>query len=282
MFTLKQFLDSETVPEHSKGLVDDLRRYFAGQKILIVNMTDEKDDLKTGEDVEAQLKHTLMALSGTEPQSAPYSRLPTLNPEQYCLISFTGKKRKFVDYERDNDFHRFESVMNVIREARTPIIALCAGHQLFGKAYGGRIEMIGQGQGSSPEVRMDGWLNPYEEGKGRILTPDHPLFSQYLLTDGSIHHRHAEHVTGMDSRVQVLAESIAANGKKLAYILELKDTGKHMIGFQNHPERNPNHGLKQNEGPHFSGLVLLVSALHLLTVDSQNYGATKQELYLPK
>jgi hypothetical protein len=93
------------------------------------------------------------------------------------------------------------------------------------------------------------------------------LFESYITTDGITHHRHAEYVAGMDGRVRVLAES-TANGRIMPYVLELKDANKHIIGFQNHPERNSWYNLREGEQPHFGGLVLLVSALNLLPVRS--------------
>ncbi len=281
MFTLQEFMATQEIPEHSKGIINNLYRYFSTRKSLVVNMLDEKDGLPLDASGKIPTSQTLEVLTGIEPDKIQYSKLGEVNLDKYSLISFTGKARKFCDYEEDKDFDRFEPVIKIIRETSVPIIALCAGHQLVGKAYGGKIEMVGIDPGTGSEIKINGWLNPYQDSHG-ILTLDHPLFSEYLKTDRTIHHKHAEHVSGMDDRVAVLAESIAPNDKYMAYVLELKDPKKHIIGFQNHPERNPHSNLSKGEKPHYSGLVFLVSALDLLTVNSQKYTETKQRLYLSR
>jgi gamma-glutamyl-gamma-aminobutyrate hydrolase PuuD len=276
-FNLEDFMNATDVPAQSKEQAKRVKEYFNRGGALVVDMFDEHDDIPVKERTGIyDAAHALEELTGVAPVIRPYSEISTTDVDKHPLMYIPGKHANFGDYISKRDFERFKPLSKKIRDSKVPIIGSCGGHQLIGLAYDGTIgKVAGSVHNTAEQPRVEGWMDPNPDNEG-ILNPDHPLFKEYLKTDGVVHHNHQEFVKGMDNRIAVLAES-SINGQAIPYVMESTIPEKHIISFQYHPHRDPRHNLP--DGSHFSGLVLLVSALDLLLPNSSNYTLKKKELY---
>lgn len=284
---INELRNARSIPEDTKESVEksiqELLRYFRAEgRALFVEMYDERD----GADRAARNSDTfraMEALTGREPRIIEYSRLDKIKPSEYALITFSGKTTKFVAYRDFGD--RFGPLMEMIRETRVPVLAQSAGHPLSGAAYDGQIKRLDCREPwelDDHDMGVYGWRN-LKSNSSAIITPNHPLFAEYLKTDGRVWHSQAESVRGLnDDDIAILVDSTAKNGERMSHTFELKNPSKHFIALQPDLGINPSRGMRSREQPHYSGIVLLVSALELLTTHSAQYTQTKEQLYAPK
>src|SRR5712692_4901469 len=129
------------------------------------------------------------------------------------LIILTGSSA-LLSKPRTRDL--FQPEMDLVRNARFPILGICYGHQIIGSAFGAPMRDLGQ------------MLRGYEKVS---IVLKHPLFDG-LPSDMVVAESHRQELTKVPDEFQLLARSTTSNVEAIAH------RSKPIYGVQFHPERS--------------------------------------------
>ncbi len=129
------------------------------------------------------------------------------------LVVLTGSSA-LLSKPRTRDL--FQPEMDLVRNARFPILGICYGHQIIGSAFGAPMRDLGQ------------TLRGYEKVS---IVLRHPLFDG-LPSDMVVAESHRQELTKVPDEFQLLARSTTSNVEAIAH------RSKPIYGVQFHPERS--------------------------------------------
>ena len=110
----------------------------------------------------------------------------------------------------------FQPEMDLVRNARFPILGICYGHQIIGSAFGTLMRDLGQ------------MLRGYEKVS---VVQKHPLFDG-LPSDLMVAESHRQELTNVPDEFQHLAQSTTSKVEAMVH------KSKPIYGVQFHPERS--------------------------------------------
>lgn len=130
--------------------------------VLIVNSC-ENDDLLTKREFVWPIQRALH----TPSKVIPISKLKKSDVLAASAVIFSGCQLK------DNGFVKLIPKLKWLKDCSTPMLGICAGHQLLGMLYGGKI--------SHAEKPMIGWTKLKKKASHPLTSHLNKVFSAYEL-----------------------------------------------------------------------------------------------------
>ncbi len=178
-------------------------------KIVVVNNYKETNQTeKAVQNIEKCTGQSVEKIDYKEPDL--YSRVVESEPD---LVILTGSSALL---SKPRTHELFQPEMDLVRNARFPILGICYGHQIIGSAFGAPMRDLGQ------------MLRGYEKVS---VVQKHPLFDG-LPSDLMVAESHRQELTNVPDEFQHLAQSTTSNVEAIAH------RSKPIYGVQFHPERS--------------------------------------------
>jgi GMP synthase (glutamine-hydrolysing) len=178
-------------------------------KIVVVNNYKEQNQTeKAVQNIEKSTGQSVEKIDYKEPDL--YSRVVESNPE---LVILTGSSA-LLSKPRTREL--FQPEIDLVREAKFPILGICYGHQIIGSAFGAPMRDLGQ------------MLRGYEKVS---VVRKHPLFDG-LPSDVVVAESHRQELTRVPGEFQHLAQSTTSKVEAIVH------RSRPIYGVQFHPERS--------------------------------------------
>lgn len=195
-------------------------------KTLVVNLYLDKE--RYGYSF-SRLLSELRNASSASLEPAYYTEIEDIS--KYDCVVLSGTEGCLSE---PNTARKFSKLASAIREAETPVLGICGGHQLIGLAYSRRVVNLGKLIKGFKEVRATAADEVFEGLPETILVYESHSECVEMLPEGFV-----KLATSEDTDIEAM---------KLSYPLR--------YGFQFHPERH------DREHPH--GRVVLMNFFRIL------------------
>ena len=202
------------------------------KKVLIINNEPKRDSFGGIPEINKALAEASPAPVRTEVIFFKDIHLEDIKSSDISHIILSGRNSTYWD---PAELPLFADELELIREARRPLLGICAGHQMIGLAYGAQWVPIDDGV--------------VEEGFHAVKLHDKdPLFSG-LPGSFNVYQYHKYHIPVLPQEIKILASN------DLCPVQAMRCRQRPVYGVQFHPEKNV--------GNNFFGLTILRNFLNL-------------------
>ncbi len=178
-------------------------------KIVVLNNYKEPNQTERAvQNIEKSTGQSVEKIDYKEPDLQ--SRIVASGPD---LVILTGSSA-LLSKPRTREL--FQPEMDLVRNAKFPILGVCYGHQIIGSAFGAPMRDLGQ------------MLRGYERVS---IVRKHPLFDG-LPSDLVVAESHRQELTEIPEEFQLLAQSTTSKVEAMVHM------SKPIYGVQFHPERS--------------------------------------------
>jgi GMP synthase (glutamine-hydrolysing) len=178
-------------------------------KIVVVNNYKEPNQTeKAVQNIEKCTGQSVKKIDFKE--SDLHTRVVESGPD---LVILTGSSA-LLSKPRTRDL--FQPEMDLVREAKFPILGICYGHQIIGSAFGAPMRDLGQMHRGYEKVS---------------IVHKHPLFDG-LPSDLVVSESHRQELIKVPDEFQLLAQSTTSKVEAIAH------RSRPIYGVQFHPERS--------------------------------------------